>query len=213
MPRTIRPLAILAVLAGTLAIACGPRHASSIPSRPVEAVVVLLPDPETGMTGRAVVPAAGATADLRAPRDSTTVRTGQRPTAVVGMSEADVNRIFGAALAALPPAPKHFTLFFKFESDELTDESRALLPQVLAAVKTLAVPEVAVVGHTDTMGTARANVDLGLKRAMMVRSLLIEVGLDPSMILTQSHGEGDLLVRTPDETPEPRNRRVEISVR
>jgi outer membrane protein OmpA-like peptidoglycan-associated protein len=213
MPRKTRPLAILAALAGTLPIACGPRHGSSIPSRPVEALVVLLPDPETGLTGRAVVPAQGVTADLQAPRDSTMVRTGQKPSPVAAMSEADVNRIFGSALAALPPAPKHFTLFFKFESDELTDESRALLPQVLAAVKTLAVPEVAVVGHTDTMGTARANVDLGMKRAMMVRGLLIDVGLDPSMILTQSHGEGDLLVKTPDETPEPRNRRVEISVR
>jgi hypothetical protein len=28
-----------------------------------------------------------------------------------------------------------------------------------------------------------------------------------------SHGEGDLLVKTRDNTPEPRNRRVEITVR
>jgi outer membrane protein OmpA-like peptidoglycan-associated protein len=33
------------------------------------------------------------------------------------------------------------------------------------------------------------------------------------MIEVASHGEGDLLVHTPDETPEPRNRRVDISVR
>jgi len=28
-----------------------------------------------------------------------------------------------------------------------------------------------------------------------------------------SHGEADLLIKTKDNTPEPRNRRVEISVR
>ena len=28
-----------------------------------------------------------------------------------------------------------------------------------------------------------------------------------------THGEADLLVKTPDNTPEPRNRRVEITVR
>ena len=28
-----------------------------------------------------------------------------------------------------------------------------------------------------------------------------------------SHGEGNLLVKTPDNTPEPANRRVEITVR
>ena len=45
-------------------------------------------------------------------------------------------------------------LQFKFESDTLTDASAALVPEILAAVKTLAVPEVVVVGHTDTMGDA-----------------------------------------------------------
>ena len=73
------------------------------------------------------------------------------------MSEADVQRLFGDALSALPPAPQHFTLFFRFESDELTDESRALLPQILQAVKDRPFPDVAVVGHTDTTGTAAIN--------------------------------------------------------
>jgi outer membrane protein OmpA-like peptidoglycan-associated protein len=48
---------------------------------------------------------------------------------------------------------------------------------------------------------------------MMVQTRLIEAGLDPATIEVTSHGEGDLLVRTADETPEPRNRRVEISVK
>ena len=85
------------------------------------------------------------------------------------MSEADVDRLFGAALAALPPAPRHFTLQFRFESDALTAESTALVPEILTAVKALAVPEVVVVGHTDTMGDRKANIALGLKRAISVR--------------------------------------------
>jgi outer membrane protein OmpA-like peptidoglycan-associated protein len=63
------------------------------------------------------------------------------------------------------------------------------------------------------MGTARANIELGQTRANTVRNMLIQVGIDPSMIEVRSHGEADLLVKTADETPEPRNRRVEISVR
>ncbi len=129
------------------------------------------------------------------------------------MSEEEVQQVFGDALSALPPAPVHFTLYFKFESDELTDESRALLPQILTTVKDRAFPEVLVVGHTDTMGTPRANIDLGLIRANSVRTILVQVGLDPATVEVRSHGESDLLVKTPDETPEPRNRRVEISVR
>jgi outer membrane protein OmpA-like peptidoglycan-associated protein len=124
-----------------------------------------------------------------------------------------VDRFFGDALAALPRAPGHVTLYFRFESNQLTDESRALVPQILRAVKDRSDPEVAIVGHTDTMGTPAANVELGLKRATMVRALLVHAGLDPKVIEVTSHGEGNLLIRTPDDTPEPRNRRVEISVR
>ena len=110
-------------------------------------------------------------------------------------------------------APQHFILFFRFESDELTDESRAVLPQVLRAVKNRPVPEVAVVGHTDTMGTAASNIELGLRRANAIRSVLIDAGVDAALIEATSHGEADLLVKTTDEVPEPRNRRVDITVK
>jgi outer membrane protein OmpA-like peptidoglycan-associated protein len=63
------------------------------------------------------------------------------------------------------------------------------------------------------MGDLRANVALGLKRANSVRDILVQAGLAPSTIEVTSHGEADLLVKTPDNTPEPRNRRVEITVR
>jgi outer membrane protein OmpA-like peptidoglycan-associated protein len=129
------------------------------------------------------------------------------------VSEADVKSIFGDALSALPPAPRRFTLFFRFESDELTDQSQALIPEILAAVREHAVQDVVVIGHTDTMGTQPANYGLGLKRAMMVRNLLIAAGLNGTTIEATSVGELDPFVKTPDETPEPRNRRVDIAVR
>jgi len=132
---------------------------------------------------------------------------------VTTMSEADVNRLFADVLSALPPAPQRFTLFFRFESDDLTDESRRLLTDVISAVRSHTMPEVVVIGHTDTMGTRQANVALGMRRAVMVRDLLVNAGLAPAMLEVASHGEGDLLVHTPDETPEPRNRRVDITVR
>jgi outer membrane protein OmpA-like peptidoglycan-associated protein len=63
------------------------------------------------------------------------------------------------------------------------------------------------------MGTQQANYSLGLKRAMMVRNFLVQAGLDGSTIEVASVGELDPVVKTPDETPEPRNRRVDIAVR
>ncbi len=126
---------------------------------------------------------------------------------------ATTPRLFGAALVALPPEPVHFTLYFKFESDALTDEASRKVPEILAAVKRLAVPEVVVIGHTDTLGDAKANIALGLKRAMSVKIVLVDAGIAPALIEVASHGEADLLVKTPDNRAEPRNRRVEISVR
>jgi outer membrane protein OmpA-like peptidoglycan-associated protein len=177
-------------------------------------LIVLLPDPETGTTGRAHVTNEFGFADLAAPRAATRIMAADGPPGPIStMSEADVQRLFGEALAALPPAPRHFTLQYRFESDELTDESTALVPEILRAVRQLSVPEVVVVGHTDTMGEPRANLALGLRRAISVREILVEAGLAPSTIEVTSHGEADLLVKTSDKAPEPRNRRVEITVR
>jgi outer membrane protein OmpA-like peptidoglycan-associated protein len=208
----MRPL-FLPILAGALLAACGPKPVVTAPARPGQALVALLPDADTGMTGRAIVSSTVGTADLDRERASTLATTDHGPGPVKTLSQADVDQLFGDALAALPPPPAHYTLYFKFESDELTEESRALIDEILQAVRGRTAPEVAIVGHTDTMGAAAANVELGLKRAMMVRARLVEAGLDPATIEVTSHGEGDPLVRTPDDTAEPRNRRVEISVK
>jgi outer membrane protein OmpA-like peptidoglycan-associated protein len=52
-----------------------------------------------------------------------------------------------------------------------------------------------------------------MKRGIMVRNLLVDAGLDPSAVEVTSHGEAVLLVATPDEIYEARNRRVEITIR
>jgi outer membrane protein OmpA-like peptidoglycan-associated protein len=200
-------------LAAALEVACAGKHAAPAPPESARTLVVLLPDSDTGVTGRAFVSNKAGSTDLNTTRDSSTATPSAAPAAVTTMSEEEVQRVFGDTLSALPPAPIHFTLYFKFESDELTDESRALLPVILKTVKERSIPEVLVVGHTDTMGTPQKNIDLGLARANTVRGLLVQVGLDASLIEVRSHGESDLLVKTPDETAEGRNRRVEISVR
>jgi len=213
--RVARLMALTAVIAGLLGASCASRRrppAQSTPGLPKPTLVVLLPDPD-GTTGRARVSNEFGAVDLNAERHSTIVLPDGRPAPVRVMEQSEVERIFGAALSALPPAARHFTLRFLFESDELTEESRTMMPEILAAVKAFPFPEVAVVGHTDTMGNADTNVALGLKRATSVQRLLVTVGLDPKIIEVRSHGEVDQAVKTGDNTPEPRNRRVEIVVR
>ena len=208
----------LMVSALAAAAGCSARHSApgtSSPPAPATppALIALLPDPESGVTGRARVSNEFGSINLSTARASTTVNADHAPGAVTVMSEAEVQRLFAGVLAALPPEPKHFTLYFKFESDALTDESSEKVPEILNAVKKLAVPEVVVVGHTDTLGDASANVALGLKRAISVRNVLVEAGIGRGMIEVASHGEADQLIKTANNVAEPRNRRVEISVR
>jgi outer membrane protein OmpA-like peptidoglycan-associated protein len=210
--RSALAVTIAAVLTGGCAARAGapPRD----PARPVPpALIVLLPDPETGTTGRIRVSNPLAAVELSAPRTGTRVTGDARPGPITTMSAAEISRVFGSALAALPPPPRHFILQFRFESDTLTAESTALVPEILTAVKALAVPEVVIVGHTDTMGDKKANLALGLKRANTVRGILTTAGLADSTIEVTSHGEADLRVKTRNNTPEARNRRVEITVR
>jgi len=212
MARLRRKAILAAIVAAAVGTSCGTKRPNLTPYPSGRALVALLPDAD-GSVGRASVSTPTGSAELSGARESVQATAGQPLGPVATLSQEDVDRIFGDALSALPPAPQHFTLFFQFETDELTEESRALVPQIQKAVAERPMPDIIVVGHTDTMGTPSANFELGLKRARTVRNLLSVSGLDPSTIEVTSLGETDLLVKTPDETSEPRNRRVEIAVR
>jgi outer membrane protein OmpA-like peptidoglycan-associated protein len=210
--RRYRPhVGALALVAASTAVACSPLH---LPLRRHhgEDLVVLLRD-EGGTVGKAVVSNKAGSANLSGEGDATRVSTNRKPARPVPIEVPEIHNLFGSALSALPDAPLRFTLMFEFESDELTDEARALVPQIVTIVAGLPVPDLVVVGHTDTMGTPAANFELGMKRAVTVRNVLVDAGIDPALIEVSSLGEADLSVQTPDETPEPRNRRVDIMVR
>ena len=209
---TPRRRAFMAGLAvAVLVSACAPKTARTDPQAQV--LVVLLPDTDTGNVGRIVVTNPAGQTELSTAYASTRVTTnGRRPRART-LKQDDVTRQFADAIATLPPAPLHFTLFFRFDSEELTDESRAVVQAVLKSVKAQPVPDVQVIGHTDTTGTTESNFELGLRRANSVRAMLIDAGLNSSAIDARSFGEMELLVKTANGVFEPKNRRVEITVR
>lgn len=71
---------------------------------------------------------------------------------------------------------------------------------------------IVVNGHADTSGSDRHNMILSNDRADSVKQKLIELGMAAGQIATYGYGETDLAVPTPDNTFEPKNRRVEIVV-
>ncbi|HSE92215.1 MAG TPA: OmpA family protein, partial [Methylomirabilota bacterium] len=73
--------------------------------------------------------------------------------------------------------------------------------------------EVVVVGHTDRVGSVQQNDALSLQRAERIRGELLQLGLPAHQVGVAGRGEREPLVQTEDEVPEPRNRRVELTIR
>jgi outer membrane protein OmpA-like peptidoglycan-associated protein len=68
-----------------------------------------------------------------------------------------------------------------------------------------------VTGHTDTVGTAESNMELGMARAQTVAAELVERQVPAGIIATKSAGEGPpQAVPTSDNTDSPANRRVVV---
>ena len=129
------------------------------------------------------------------------------------LSADEVNRSFGTTLAALPGKPATFVLYFLEGRDELTPESKVEMEKVLAELKRRPLPDIVVIGHTDSVGGLAYNDKLSLARAERVREMMIGMGIPAERITAAGRGKRELLVPTDENISEARNRRVEINVR
>lgn len=134
--------------------------------------VVLIPSPD-GSIGRVTVQGKQG--------EKLLTRSGQAAALDGGASlEIDPKKVqqdFGAAIAALPALPEQFVLYFSRGGTQLTKESQAVLPKMLARAKERKSLEVWLVGHTDTVGSAKLNDALGLKRAQVIAKQFQKLGL------------------------------------
>ena len=172
--------------------------------------VVLLPEKDGKETAVIVQQKDGQT-ELREPYAAAKVtNTGPRG---YKSSPEEVQALFGPALAAQPSRPIRFTVQFVESKDELTEDSKAALEAIFAEIAKRPVPDVLVVGHTDSVGSDQYNDALSRQRADVIRAGLVQNGIAPENITAIGRGKRELLVPTADGVAEPRNRRVEIVVR
>jgi len=124
-----------------------------------------------------------------------------------------IKETFAPTLVALPTRPAGYMVYFLKGKDELTAESKKEIEKMFVELAKRPAAEIAVIGHTDTVGSIQFNDKLSLQRAKRVRQLLIARGVPSGGIAIAGRGERELLVATGDEVQEPKNRRVEINVR
>ena len=172
--------------------------------------VVLLPN-DDGTVGKVQFSGAQGSNVLTQPLQGTKLAAKTGDTFLV--TPEQIKADFGAAMAASPKRPSRFILYFETGGATLTPESQLALSKVLDDINTRSVPDISVTGHTDTSGDAAQNLQLGLERATLVSTMLASPKLSAANVTIESHGEKNLLVPTPDNTEEPRNRRVEVTIR
>lgn len=200
------PLALASVL---LLAGCAPKYyVSRLPCEPAPkpSYVVLIPSPD-GTVGKVLVK--GPQGEQLLTQAGQAESLDGRPLQV---DNQQLTEDFGAARAAQPKIPARFVLYFK-SGNILTAESDAEIPKIIAEAKARPAVDITVMGNTDTLRSAAYNEELGLKRAKKIAELLRQRGLTANTVTVESRGETNLLVNTPDETYEPKNRRCEISVR
>jgi outer membrane protein OmpA-like peptidoglycan-associated protein len=175
-------------------------------------VVVLLPD-ESGTVGKVAVHEGSNTAELARPLAAVNAGSEASVGTVFTAQRSDVDSEFAAALAATPRPPVAYILHFQSGSAELDPGLRAELAAAIARAKSLPNIDVSVVGHADATGSDAYNSDLSLRRAQTVSDALVAAGIPRDVIEVKYHGANNPFIPTPRGIPEPRNRRVEITIR
>jgi outer membrane protein OmpA-like peptidoglycan-associated protein len=107
----------------------------------------------------------------------------------------------------------NLTVVFATDSAQLTSQAMAALDQLGRALSNseLSAYRFRIEGHTDTVGSSDYNRTLSEQRAdAVVTYLATKFGVAPSRLQAVGMGEQGLLVPTPPQTPELRNRRVQI---
>jgi len=125
---------------------------------------------------------------------------------------------FYANLQMIEQKPSQMPELVALSTDILFDFNKATLrsqyqPELTKLADTLVkdtTVRVLVWGYTDTAGTPEYNLKLSEQRAETVAHYLQSKGVSSSRMEIKGWGETHLAVQTPDNTPDQRNRRVEV---
>jgi outer membrane protein OmpA-like peptidoglycan-associated protein len=138
-------------------------------------------------------------------------------------------RTLRPAVAASVPAPRELAfrqdgfpvvsltydsqVFFNSDQDRARPEAAAVLDALAARLKRqVPAPHVAVLGHTDAVGSDAYNLDLSRRRARSVVRALVQRGVDPATLEAVAVGKRQPVASDETEAGRARNRRVEFLI-
>ena len=102
-------------------------------------------------------------------------------------------------------------ILFDFGKADVKPESEGALKEIAKMLQANPATKVWVVGHTDYVGSAEANVALSNARAAaVVRALTTQMGIDPKRLAAFGNGPYAPVASNKTDEGRARNRRVEL---
>lgn len=101
-------------------------------------------------------------------------------------------------------------IYFAFDSNELTQESRQILTEKAELLKANPALSLLIEGHCDERGTNEYNLALGERRARAAYEFLVLLGVEASKLQIISYGEEYPAVQGANEEAWAKNRRAEF---
>ena len=102
-------------------------------------------------------------------------------------------------------------ILFDVNSDKIKGESYGVLKDIATVLKENADVKVKIIGHTDSDGDDKSNLDLSKRRAESVKAMLTkEFGVDAGRMQTDGKGEGEPVDKNISVEGKANNRRVEF---
>ncbi len=215
---TAKSILLLLAIVSVAGCATSPKPSAKPPaSRPIVALdaqetIVLLPDAD-GAVGAVTVTRGGKEVTLTEAWTAAVLTDGGASITAQTLDRRQVEKDFAAALRSLPQAPEHFVIYFEKAMAEPSEEMRKQIAEIAELIHKRNAIDVSVIGHADNSGKEDANVAISRKRAESVADVLLSLGVPQAIMEVASHGSKIPLIPGTGDTAEPRNRRVEVTIR
>ena len=110
------------------------------------------------------------------------------------------------------PQAQNLQINFKPGSYEIDAASKANIEKFAAFLKAAPMYSVKIVGYTDSIGSAKKNKELSLKRAKSVKQMLVDLGVDPARVTAEGKGEANPIASNKTKEGRAKNRRIEAEL-
>ena len=125
-------------------------------------------------------------------------------------SENEKQKIVADKDKSLPPPDQNIIIYFKHNSNELTDEAFKTLHQIAEYMIHTSETKITIKGYTDSTGHYQYNVNVSKFRANIIKSYLAGKGVDSSRIKSLGLGPAHPVATNSTAKGRRANRRVEI---